>query len=44
MKHGELTLRISEEEVKFKPTKTVKFTDEDKGTCIKIDILIPLVK
>ena len=44
MKHGELTLRVGEDEVKFNLTKTIKFTYEDKGTCMRVDSLISSVE
>ena len=37
-------MQVGEDEVKFKPTKTVKFVDEEKGTCMKVDSLIPSVE
>ena len=35
MKNGELTLRVGDEEVKFKLTKNVRFFDNEKGTCTR---------
>ena len=43
VKNGELTLRVSEEEVKFNPTKTVRFVNDDKKTCMRVDSLIPSI-
>ena len=44
VKHGELTLQVGEYEVKFNLTKTIKFVDEDKGTCMRFDSLIPSIE
>ena len=43
VKIGELTLRVGDEEVKFYLTKTVKFSDNDKITCMRVDSLIPSI-
>ena len=43
VKNGELTLRLSDEEVKFKLIKTLRFVDDDKGTCMRVDSLIPSI-
>ena len=43
MKNGELTLRVDVEKVKFNLTKTVRFADEDKGTYMRVDSMIPLI-
>ena len=43
VKNGELTLRVSDEEVKFNLTKTVRFADNDRRTCIMVDSLIPSI-
>ena len=43
VKNGELTLRVSDEEVKFNLTKIVRFTDNDRRTCIRVDSLIPSI-
>ena len=43
VKNGELTLRVGDEEVKFNLTKTVRFADDDKGTCMRVDSLIPFI-
>ena len=42
-KNEELTLRVGDEEVKFNLTKTVRFADDDKGTCMRVDSLIPSI-
>ena len=41
VKNGELTLRVGDEEVKFSLTKTVRFVNDYKGTCMRVDSLIP---
>ena len=41
MKNGELTLRVGDEEVKFNLTKNERFVDNEKGTCMRFDSLIP---
>ena len=33
-------MRVSEEEVKFNLTKTVRFEENDKRTCMRVDSLI----
>ena len=43
MKNEELTLKVGDEEVKFNPTKIVRFVDVDKGTCMRVDSLIPSI-
>ena len=43
MKNKELTLRVGDEEVKFNLTKTVRFADDGKGTCMRVDRLIPSI-
>ena len=43
MKKGELTLRVSDKEVKFNLTKTLRFSDDDKGTCMRVDSMIPSI-
>ena len=43
MKNGELILRIGDEEVKFNLTKAVRFVDDDKGNCIRVDSFIPSI-
>ena len=43
VKNGELTLRVSDEEVKFNLTKTVRFVNDDKTTCMRINGLIPSI-
>ena len=43
VKNGKLTLGVSDEEVKFNLTKTVKFTDDDKRSCMRVDSLILLI-
>ena len=44
MKNGEFILRVGDEEVNFNLTKTVRFTNDDKGTCILIVSSPQLVK
>ena len=39
----ELTLRVGDEEVKFYLIKNVRFADDDKGTCMRVDSLIPSI-
>ena len=43
VKNGELTLRVGNEEVKFNLTKTMRFSDDDKRTCMRVDSLIPSI-
>ena len=43
VKNGELTLRVDDEEVKFNLTKIVRFFDDGKGTCMRVDILVPSI-
>ena len=43
VKNGELTLRVGEEEVKFNLTKTVRFVNDDKKTCMRVDSLNPSI-
>ena len=43
VKNGELKLRVGDEEVKFNLTKTMRFADDDKGTCMGVDSLIPSI-
>ena len=43
VKNGELTLRVGDEEVRFNLTKNVGFSDNDKGTCMRFDCLIPSI-
>ena len=43
VKNGELTLRVVDEEVKFNLAKTMRFIDDDKRTCMRVDSLIPSV-
>ena len=43
VKIGELTLRVGDEEVKFYLTKPVRFSDNDKITCMRVDSLIPSI-
>ena len=35
-----MTLRVGDEEVKFNLTKNMRFVDDNKGTCMRIDSLI----
>ena len=41
VKNGELTLRVSDKEVKFNLIKSVRFVHDDIGTYIRVDSLIP---
>ena len=41
--NSELTLRVGDKEVKFNLTKTVRFVDDDNGTCTRVDSLIPSI-
>ena len=41
MKNRELTLRVGDEEVKLNLTKTVRFANDEKRTCMRVDSLIP---
>ena len=43
MKNRELTFRVGDEEAKFNLTKTVRFADDDKKTCMRMDSLIPSI-
>ena len=43
VKNEELTLRGGDEEVKFNLTKDARFADDEKGTCIRVDGLIPSI-
>ena len=43
VKNRELTLRVGDEEVKFNLIKNVRFVDDDKGTCMRVDSLIPSI-
>ena len=43
VKNGELTLRVGDEEVKFNLIKTVRFSNNDKRTCMRVDSLIPSI-
>ena len=43
MKNKELTLRVGDEEVKFNLTMNVRSANDDKGTCMRVDSLIPSV-
>ena len=36
-------MRVGDKEVKFNLTKTVRFADDNKGTCIRVDSLIPSI-
>ena len=44
VKNGELTLGVSDEEVKFNLTKTVRFADDEKITCMRVHSLIPSIE
>ena len=41
VKNGELTLRVSDDQVKFNLYQSLKFVSDDKATCMRIDSLIP---
>ena len=43
VKNKELTLRVGDEEVKFNLTKNVRFANDEKGTCMRVDSLIPSI-
>ena len=43
VKNGELILRVGDKEVKFNLTKAVRFSDDDKGNCRRVDSLIPSI-
>ena len=43
VKNGELTLRVGDEEVRFNLTKTMRFFNDDKRTCMRVDSLIPSI-
>ena len=34
---------VSDEEVKFNLTKIVRFANDDKGTCMRVDSFIPSI-
>ena len=34
---------VDDEEVKFNLTKIVRFADDGKGTCMRVDILVPSI-
>ena len=41
MKNGELTLRVSEDRVKFNIYKSMEFQNMEKASFLRIDALIP---
>ena len=41
VKDGELTLRVGDDQVKFNLYQSLKFSSDDKATCMRIDSLIP---
>ena len=43
VKNGELTLRVGDKEAKFNLTKTVRFPDDDKVSCMRVESLIPSI-
>ena len=42
VKDGELTLRVGDDQVKFNFYRNLKFSGDDKVTCLRIDSLKPL--
>ena len=43
MKNRELTLRVGDEEMKFNLTNNVRFADDEKIDCMRVDSLIPSI-
>ena len=41
VKDRELTLRVGDDQVKFKLYQNLKFSGDDKATCLRIDSFIP---
>ena len=42
VKNGELTLKVGEDHVKFNLYQSLKFSNDAKAICMRVDSLIPL--